>query len=155
MVNQPWYTDDKGVGATFKRTITMFLRLLQLGPNYGYYPDPNKSTLVVSTANFARANKEFEDLGFKVTAGIPFLGGFIGKEAGRDAWLEEKIQVWGDYIKQLSSVAGIYLQSVYAGMQKSLQAEYIFVQRVIKGTGPKFEGIQDKMKRIFIPALLK
>jgi hypothetical protein len=29
------------------------------------------------------------------------------------------------------------------------------VQRVAKGTGPKFEGIRDKMKRIFISALLK
>jgi hypothetical protein len=29
------------------------------------------------------------------------------------------------------------------------------VQRVVKGAGPKFEGIRDKMKRIFIPALLK
>jgi hypothetical protein len=26
---------------------------------------------------------------------------------------------------------------------------------VVKGTGPKFEGIRDKMKRIFIPSLLK
>jgi hypothetical protein len=40
-------------------------------------------------------------------------------------------------------------------MQRSLQAEWIFVQRVVKGTGPKFEGIWDMMKCIFIPDILK
>jgi hypothetical protein len=66
----------------------MFLRLLQLGPDYGYYPEPTKSILVVSTANLARTNADFADLGFKFMTGSRYLGGFIGEEAGRDAWLE-------------------------------------------------------------------
>jgi hypothetical protein len=82
------------VWATRKRIRAMFLRLLQLGPGCGYYPEPTKSVLVVSTANFARANAEFADLGFKVTTGSRYLGGFIGEEAGRDELLEEKIQAW-------------------------------------------------------------
>jgi hypothetical protein len=94
----------------------MFLIFLQLGPNYGYYLEPTKSMLVVSTANFARANGEFAYLGFKVTTGGRYLGGFVGEEAGRDAWLEEKIQAWEDCIQQLYSIVGIYPQSAYAGM---------------------------------------
>jgi hypothetical protein len=123
MVTQPWYADDAGAGATFKRIRATFLRLFQLGPDYGYYPEPTKSILVVSTANFARANVEFTDLGFKVTTGSRYLGGFVGEEAGRDTWLEEKIQAWEECIQQLSSVSGIYQQLAYAGMQRSLQAE--------------------------------
>jgi hypothetical protein len=155
MVTQPWYAYDTGAGATFKRTREIFLRLLQLGPDYGYYPEPTKSILVLSTANFARSKAEFADLGFKVTAGSRYLGGFIGEEASRGAWLEEEIQAWEECIQQSSSAAGIYPHSVYTGMQISLQAEYIFVQRVVRGMGPKSEGIRDKMKHIFIPALLK
>jgi hypothetical protein len=73
MVTQPWYADGTGTDATFKRIRAMFLILLQLGLDYGYYPEPTKSILVVSTANFARANAEFADLGFKVTTGSRHL----------------------------------------------------------------------------------
>jgi hypothetical protein len=75
MVTQPWYTDDASAGATFKRIRAMFLRLLRLGPDYGYYPELTKSMLVVSTENFARANAEFVALGFKVMTGSRYLGG--------------------------------------------------------------------------------
>jgi hypothetical protein len=107
MVTQPWYAYDACAGATFKCIRAMFLILLQLGPDYGYYPELTKSILVVSTANFARANAEFADLGFKVMTVSRYLGGFIGEDAGRDAWLEEKIQAWEECIQHLSSVAGI------------------------------------------------
>jgi hypothetical protein len=36
-VDQPWYADDAAAAAEFARILTMFERLLELGPGYGYH----------------------------------------------------------------------------------------------------------------------
>jgi hypothetical protein len=40
-------------------------------------------------------------------------------------------------------------------MQKSLQAEWTFVQRVVEGIGTKFACIRDGMQTTFLPSLLQ
>jgi hypothetical protein len=52
-------------------------------------------------------------------------------------------------------VAGPYPQSAYTGMQKSVQAEFTFVQRVIRDVGDKFGTIREVVHRPFLPSLLK
>jgi hypothetical protein len=66
-----------------------------------------------------------------------------------------KISMWVDSINQLPTVMGPYPQSVYAGMQKSVQAEWTFVQRVIRDMGDKFGTIREAIYRSFLPSLLK
>ncbi len=46
-----------------------------------------------------------------------------------------------------------YPQSAYSGLQKSLQQEWQFVQRVVKDVGEEFEGIEKALARTFLPAL--
>jgi hypothetical protein len=83
------------------------------------------------------------------------LGGLVGEKEDRDEWLESKIVTWFDIIKQLSMVAGPYPQSSYAGMQKSVQAEWTFVQRVVWDMGDKFDTIGEAMHRSFVSSLMK
>jgi hypothetical protein len=47
----------------------------------------------------------------------------------------------------MAMVAGTYPQSAYAGMQKSVQAEWTFVQRVVLDVGDKFDTIREAMHR--------
>ena len=51
------------------------------------------------------------------------------------SWLKEKIQGWTESVNILSRVAQKHPQSAYAGLQKSLQQEWAFVQRVTPGVG--------------------
>jgi hypothetical protein len=93
-VKQPWYADNSGVGAHFPVLWRFFERLQVIGPSYGYYPEPDKSILIVRPENKANAKIEFADLGFKVMMGSQYLGGFIGKEHGQDVWLEGLTEKW-------------------------------------------------------------
>jgi hypothetical protein len=96
----------------------------------------------------------FAYLKFKICAGIRYLTGFVGNTIERDKWLNIKIDLWMEGIKELAIVAPIYPQSTYDGMQISLQAEWTFIQRVVQGIGPKFPGIKDAMQMTFLPSLL-
>ena len=100
------------------------------GPARGYYPLLTKSILVVPPGNVAQAKEHFRGLGIRVVTGHRYLGGYIGDREAEGVWLEEKIQGWTESVTILARVAHKHLQSAYAGLQKSLQQEWDFVQRV-------------------------
>ena len=45
--DQNWYADDSACFATLPRLREWFDRLSDLGPDFGYYPEPRKTALVV------------------------------------------------------------------------------------------------------------
>jgi hypothetical protein len=51
-------------------------------------------------------------------------------------------------------VAEQYLQAAYAGLQKSLQQEWQFLQRVMDSPGFEFKIMEQAMHREFLTALL-
>ena len=56
-------------------------------------------------------------------------------------------------LKVLAGVAHQHPQSAYAGLQKSLQQEWAFVQRVTPGVGETFGPVEETLREIFVPAL--
>jgi hypothetical protein len=70
-VEQPWYVDDAGVGGKFTEIRRFFSKLQETGPNpnFGYYPEPRKSILVVPQHNLEATRVTFPDFIFKVTTG--------------------------------------------------------------------------------------
>ena len=58
-------------------------------------------------------------------------------------------------VEILSGVARKHPQSAYAGLQKSLQQEWSFVQRVTLGVGDAFGPMETALKETFVPALFE
>ena len=56
-------------------------------------------------------------------------------------------------MKILPGVACKHPQSTYAGMHKSLQHEWEFVQRVTPEIGDSFRPVEQALREAFIPAL--
>ena len=48
---QSWYADDSSCVANLKDLRVWFDKLCDLGPDYGYYPEPSKSFLVIDEEN--------------------------------------------------------------------------------------------------------
>ena len=60
--------------------------------------------------------------------------------------------------ESLAILAGVALkhpQSAYAGLQKSLQQEWDFVQRVTPGVGAAFGLVEEALREVFLPALFR
>ena len=81
------------------------------------------------------------------------MGGYIDDAAAEREWLKEKVQGWKESVSVLAGVAHKHLQSAYAGLQKSLQQEWSFVQRVTLGVGGAFGPVEEALQEIFVPAL--
>jgi hypothetical protein len=152
-VNQPWYADDSGAGGNFAGIRSYFERLQEKGPRRGYFPEPSKSILVVQEHNKAAAEIAFKDLGFTIVTGTRYLGGYIGSAEDQSEWVNSKTSDWTAAVGELSQVAERFPQSAYAGLQKSLQQEWQFLQRVTAGLGEEFRGVEDALTTKFLPAL--
>ena len=152
-LDQTWYADDACSGGKFDSIKLHFRKLQEIGPLYGYYPEPSKSILIVSQKNLLAAQAAFKDFEFTITTGNRYLGGYIGEKDSLVLWLREKVAYWTEAVKELASVAGPFPQSAYTGLQKSLQQEWQFVQRVVEGIGEEFTDVQKAISECFLPAL--
>ena len=67
----------------------------------------------------------------------------------------KKIQGWKELVAILAGVALKHPQSAYAGLQKSLQQELAFVQRVTPGVGAAFGPVEEALREVFVLALFR
>ena len=66
--------------------------LMVRGPLWGYFPEPTKSILVVSTQNVPRGEAFFWGYSLYIVTGSRYLWGFMGEEAYQDRCLEEMVE---------------------------------------------------------------
>lgn len=66
--DQNWYTDDSACAAKLPRLCEWFERLVKMGLDFGYYPNPQKSIVVVDSKDEAEAHRLFDELGVTVAS---------------------------------------------------------------------------------------
>ena len=76
---QSWYADDSVCAGSLDDIRCWLDHLLELGPSYGYFPEPRKSYLVVAPNFTHLASDVFAGLGISIVSGHSFLGGVIGE----------------------------------------------------------------------------
>ncbi|KAL5467139.1 hypothetical protein EMCRGX_G031326 [Ephydatia muelleri] len=66
---QNWYTDDSSCTAKLPHLLKWFQMLCELGPKYGYYPEPKKTILIVDPTFKDEANVIVQPFGISVVSG--------------------------------------------------------------------------------------
>ena len=100
---------------------------------FGYYAEPTKSILVVKPEHQQQAEEIIGNLQIKITTSSRFLGGCIGDEEGVKEFVSEKVGVWAKGIGDLFKAARAYPHSAYCALNRSLSAEWSYLQRVTSG----------------------
>ena len=100
-------------------------------------------------------SKDIQGIGIRVVTGHRYLGGYIGDGEAERSWLKTKIKGWTESMTILAGVARKHPQSAYAGLQKPLQQEWAFVQRVTPGVRDSFGPVEEALKETFVPALFE
>ena len=98
----------QGAGGKFESIQEHFKRLQEVGPKFGYYPEPDKCILIVPEDSLEKAKAEFADLQFKIKTRHRYLGGFIGEKEARDEWIQELTENWSLAVKEIGFVARAY-----------------------------------------------
>ena len=140
---QIWYADDAGIFGKYDDIKRIFQRLKEIGPKWGYFPEPMKSSLVVSNNRTEEAKSFFADDPIPICEGGRYLCGYIGRSDMVDEWVKERVVAWQSAIKQLSKVARFQPQCALAGLQRSLQQEWQFLQRATTISGECFEPLEN------------
>jgi hypothetical protein len=153
-VVQPWYADDAAMAGPVDGIAEAQRLLLELGPRRGYFPEPDKSILIVPFATPPPALEPIAEFNFRHEEGHRYLGGFVGTGAAEAAWVDPQVQQWIEGVHRLAAAARRYPQTAYAGLSQSLQAEWQYLQRVTPDIAPAFAPLETAIATVFLPALL-
>ena len=110
--------------------------------------------MVCKQAQWERCQSFVAEFNFNYTDGHRYVGGFLGSNTARRDWLEPQILKLVRGIKTLAKVARRYPQTAYTGLAKSLQSEWMYLQRVTPGVEDAFAPIEKALAEDFLPALL-
>ena len=150
---QNFYADDGACCGPLLMLKEWLGKLMSLGPKFGYFPEPDKSFLVVHPDYIDTAREIFKDLKLNIVSGKRFLGGFIGSSDDTEQWLNDQIQKWIQSVEKLSKVARTQPQAAFVAMTKSLQMEWTFIQRVMKNSEVNFIPLKRAIIDNFLPDL--
>ena len=151
---QPFYADDASMVGAPKDIAKAMSILLDAGPARGYYPEPEKSYLIGGPPADTEDANVLSEFQFRNVDGFRYLGGFIGAVDDQSKWVEKQVKAWVEGVKLLSQAAKRYPQAAYAGLSKSLQSEWQYLQRSTPGISHLFQPLEDVIQNEFLPALL-
>ena len=122
------------------------------GPQFGYFPEPKKSFLVVHDTFINRAEQVFIDCGIQVVSSRRFLGGIIGDSDDEMRYIDGKVDEWINELKVLAMIGEKQPQVAYSALVKSLQSKWNFVQRVIQGGQMSYHRLEKFLADVLLPA---
>ena len=93
-------------------------------------------------------------MGIQVVTGHQYLGGFIGDREAEKRWLAGNITGWAESVDNITGFSRKNSHSAYAGLHKSIQQEWAFVQRVNPVIGNAFGPVEKALRETFLPALV-
>ena len=102
-----------------------------------------KNILVVSLCNFQKALANLCGMGVCVITISNYISGFIGDYELETDWISEKVVEWTHTVEFLSGLELQHLKTAYAGLHKSLQEEWDFVESITH----TLKGRSDRWKR--------
>ena len=100
-VTQVWYADDASASGQIESLKKWFDVLMARGPQFGYFPEPKKSFLVVHDTFINHAEQVFIDCGIQVVSSRRFLGGIIGDSDDEMRYIDGKVDEWINELKVL------------------------------------------------------
>ncbi len=153
---QAWYADDSSACGTLKELLHWWTVLCDIGPKYGYHPNPGKTVLIVKElSDLPFAKMMFSPLKVKVThSGERHLGAVVGTEEFRTEYVGKKVAAWAESVEELATLAKNEPHFAYSCFVKGLSHKWTFLQRTIPDVSQLFQPLEDVIRSKLIPALL-
>ena len=126
------FADDVTASGSLEALRRWWDTLMQIGPNYDYYPQPTKSWLIVKENELEEAARVFGGTNIQITTGGKrHLGAVIGTEENKKKSINDKISEWKKEINMLTDIATTHLQAAYTAYVTSNQHKLTYLLRTI------------------------
>ena len=106
-------------------------KFTEIGPKYGYSPNPRKCVLIVKNKDKQlEAQELFSEYGIEITTeGKRHLGAVIGTEEFKNEYMHDLVNNWVDDVKLLAEIAWSEPQAAYAAMAFAEKHRWKFAQK--------------------------
>ena len=168
MCKQVWFADDATGCDKFLTLRKWFDVLVEMGPLYGYYPKPSKCILLAKPDRVELARTVFKGSGIDVltegakdsgveiiTTGTRHLGAAVGTDDFKHSYVKKKVTAWIQCVKALSNIAATEPHAAYSAYTHCLQSQWTFLCRSMPGNPALFEPLEDTIRTVFLPVLLR
>ena len=152
---QVWFADDATAAGSIEGINNFWQRLVEIGPSFGYFPHPEKTTLIVKPEFVEKAHEVFGSSGVTIDSeGKRHLGAVIGTKSFKEKFVTNLVKDWTDQLDTLCNIAKIDPHVAYAGFITGFCNKWRYFQRTIPETASFYQPLEDKIKNTFIPALI-
>ena len=119
-VKQVWFADDSSAAGSLKGILQWWKKLTEIGPKYGYNPNPRKCVLIVKYKETElEAQELFSEYRIEITTERKrHLGAVIGTKEFKNECMHDLVNKWVDDVKLLAEIARSEPQSAYATMHR-------------------------------------
>ena len=154
-VVQVWYADDGNAGGRLRLLKEWWDLLNRIGPQYGVFPKPTKTNLVLKDSTLLPLAEElFGEYGVKITTeGNRQIGAVIGNEAFKHEFVTSKIEKWVLDVNQLADIAKEEPQAALSAFNVGMSQRWKFIQRTVKDIGHLFQPLEDAIHGNLMPAI--
>ena len=150
------FADDMVGAGTLQAVKKLWDAVGEHGPPLGYYPNTNKTCLIVKSEKLEEAKSIFGNTGIRITTeGEKHLGAVIGSEKYKDTFVKNKVEEWVQEVKELSEIAKTEPHSAYTNFIFSTKMRWNYVMRTIPNISQYLQPLEKSIRQDFIPSLLK
>ena len=153
-VKQIWFADDATASAHLHSLRNWWDALLKYGPAFGYFPNAEKSWIVVKDGNLEEAKEVFQNTAINITTeGRRHLGSALGSTSFVENFVQMKIESWVGEIQSLAEIAATQPHAAYAAYTHYTMNKWNFLMRTIPGITDLLQPLEDAITTKLLPAL--
>ena len=153
-LNDVWFADDASASGWLRSLRVWWSNLCSIGPSYGYFPNAEKSWLVVHEDKLEEAQDVFADTEIQIsTSGRRELGSPIGSRSFIEDYVSKQVDVWTDELRRLCSIARSQPQAAYCAFCQRLRSKWLYLTRTIPGVSTMLQPLEDVIRMEFIPVI--
>ena len=154
-VIQAWFADDDAGASKLTRLRNYWDQLICFGPDYGYYPNAQKTALVTKEQHLSEAKRLFHDTEVQITAaGHLYLGGAIGSKAVHKEYYSERVARWQEELTNLANMAKTQPQAAYHVFTTGFSGKWLYHLRSTKCESTWVANLDEVIDSHLLPALM-
>ena len=153
-VRQAWFADDASAAGDLHALRCWWDRQIEIGPEYGYFPNASKTWLIVKEESLSHAQDVFCGSGVQITnEGNRHLGAAIGSNSFREKYVKDKVATWVEEIDRLTSIAESQPHAAYAALTHGLASKWTYLSRTVPDISHLFQPLEEAIRRRFLVCL--
>ena len=147
------FADDFSAVGKLKSLLQWWTTFLQVGPKFGYFPEPTKSWLIAKSETHTIRKKIFKDTKVKITnSGKRFLGSVIGIFTFKKKYIDEIVSQWISKIEVLSQIAKVEPQAAYCCFTTGFKHKVTYLMHTTPNINEELRRLDDVINNKPIPS---